>query len=291
MPCKLPPNLRSPVGTVLWFAALVWQGSHQTADADECRYSLFSPAPKAQMRELSPDRPDKTESPYTVDAGHYELEMDFANFTDNIAEGTETRTWNIAPFNFKAGLLNNTDLQFVFDDYLYARTKYTATRATQNRSGIGDLTVRLKVNAWGDDSGTAAFAFLPFIKVPTNTAGLGNNALEGGIILPLAVKLPAEFAMGCEAAALLLQNDLDPRYHADILNSITMDHSIFRPLSGYLELFSDISAQPHSSWIGTMDAGLEMAAGSNLQFDCGCNFGISPAADRYNPFAGVTIRF
>ncbi len=48
---------------------------------DKSGYNLFNPVPENLMRELSPDRPDETESPYTVDAGHYQLEMDFANFT------------------------------------------------------------------------------------------------------------------------------------------------------------------------------------------------------------------
>jgi len=32
--------------------------------ADKSDYTLFNPTPKAQMRELSTDRPDTTESPY-----------------------------------------------------------------------------------------------------------------------------------------------------------------------------------------------------------------------------------
>ena len=48
---------------------------------DKSGYNLFNPVPENLLRDLSPDRPDATESPYTVDAGHYQLEMDFANFT------------------------------------------------------------------------------------------------------------------------------------------------------------------------------------------------------------------
>ena len=51
------------------------------ASKDKSSYTIFNPVPRDLMRELTPDRPDKTESPYTVDAGHFQLEMDFANFT------------------------------------------------------------------------------------------------------------------------------------------------------------------------------------------------------------------
>jgi hypothetical protein len=42
--------------------------------ADKSGYHLFRPTPRELMRELSTDRPDQTESAYTVDAGHVQLE-------------------------------------------------------------------------------------------------------------------------------------------------------------------------------------------------------------------------
>src|SRR5437764_1052507 len=39
--------------------------------ADKSSYTLFNPTPLNLMRDLNPDRPDVTESPFTVDAGHY----------------------------------------------------------------------------------------------------------------------------------------------------------------------------------------------------------------------------
>src|ERR1039458_221434 len=68
---------------------------------DKSGYNLLNPTPDEAMRELTPDRPDKTESPYTVDAGHFQLEMDFANYTRDDAEGVRTAAWNVAPFNLK----------------------------------------------------------------------------------------------------------------------------------------------------------------------------------------------
>jgi len=253
-------------------------------------YNLFNPVPEGLMRELSPDRPDKTESPYTLDTGHFMLEMDFANYTGDKSGDVTTKVWNVAPFNLKVGLLNKVDLQFVFDNYLNVRTENRAT-ATTSQSGVGDFTARLKVNLWGNDGGKTAFALLPFVKFPTSTDNLGNDAVEGGIIFPLAVKLPDDFDLGLETAFSGLRDDNDNNYHADFINSITLGHAIIGKLGGYLEFFSDISTENHSSWIGTVDAGLEFLATENVQLDCGCNFGVTRAADDFNPFAGITVRF
>ena len=254
-------------------------------------YDLFHPVPDARLRDLSPDRPDKTESPYTVDAGHFQLEMDFANYTCSKADGPTAKAWNVAPFNLKAGLFNNVDIQFVFDDYGHVRTDDRSSGTSTTQSGMGDFTTRLKINLWGDDGGRTAFALLPFVKFPTSSDGLGNNAVVGGVIFPLAVKLPADFDLGLETAVSCLRNGGDINYHADFINSITLGHAIIGRLSGYLEFFSDISAESHAGWIGTIDTGLEFGVTKNVQLDCGCNFGVTRAADDFNPFAGITFRF
>ena len=267
-------------------------GFSQDAPAPDKRgYTLFNPVPAKMLRELSPDRPDKTESPYTLDAGHIALEMDFANYTYDKSESATAKTWNIAPFNFKVGLFTDVDVQFVFDDYEHVASVDHEGGTTTFQSGIGDFTARVKINIWGDDGGRTALAFLPYVKIPTNTDGLGNRSVEGGIIVPLALKLPADFDMGLETAVGFLHDDGSGNYHEDFINSITLDHSIAGRLSGYLEFFSDISTRHHAGWDGTIDAGLEFLAAENVQLDCGCNFGVTPAAEDFNPFAGITVRF
>jgi hypothetical protein len=258
---------------------------------DKGQYGLFKPVPENLMRELSPDRPDKTESPYTLDAGRYSLEMDFVNFTYSKKTGVTAKAWNIAPFNMKFGLFSNIDIQFVFDDYLYVRTKDFSKNVTITQSGVGDVFTRLKINLWGDDSGKTACAILPYLKIPTNTDRLGNGAFEGGVICPFTVKAPGDVDVGMETAVSFLHDDDDSTYHEDFINSITFDHSIVGKLGGYVEFFSEVSTHRHSGWVGTIDLGLEFLMRKNVQFDCGCNFGVTSEADEFNPFTGITFRF
>jgi hypothetical protein len=259
--------------------------------ADKSGYDLFNPTPLELMRELSPDRPDKTESPYTVDAGHFQLEMDFANYTEDNADGVRTEAWNIAPVNLKVGVLNNVDVQFILDDYLHVRTVDHVAGTTTTQSGFGDFTTRLKINLWGNDGGPTAFGVMPFVKFPANTDHLGNDAVEGGLIFPLAIKLPAGWDMGLQTEVDFLQNDANDNYHEEFDNMVTFDHAIFGKLSGYCEFFSSVSTERGASWVGTVDVGLEYLVTENVQLDCGCNVGVTHAADDVNPFAGITVRF
>ena len=282
------------ITAAVWlFFGLIGFGARaqETSMPDKGGYTLFNPVPSVLLRELSPDRPDKTESPYTVDAGHYQLEMDFANYTRDDSDGVRTRAWNVAPFNIKAGLLNKVDLQLIFDSYQHVRMDDHTTGTTITQSGVGNITARLKVNLWGNDGGQTALALLPYTKFPTSTDGLGNHAIEGGLLLPLAVKLPCGFDLGLETGTGFFQNGSDSNYHADFVNMATLGHAIAGKLSGYVEFFSGLSTERHSGWIGTVDFGLEFLVTENVQLDCGCNFGITRAADDFNPFAGITVRF
>jgi hypothetical protein len=257
---------------------------------DKSGYNIFNPVPENLMRDLSPDRPDETESAYTVDAGHYQLEMDFANFTYNKADGMTTKAWDVGDFNFKAGLLNNVDVQLVDDNYLNVQTKDNSGKST-TQSGFGDFTTRLKINLWGDDSGTTAFALLPYVTFPTATDGLGNNAVEGGVIFPLAVSLPYDFDLSLDTAASYMKNDDDGGYHEEFIASASLDHQIIGKLSGFLEFFSNFSTESHAGWVGMVDTGLEYLVTKNIQLDLDCYFGVTPAAAEYNPFCGITVRF
>src|SRR5262249_6766416 len=92
---------------------------------DKSKFNLFHPTPTQLLRELSTDRPDKTESPRTVDAGHFQLEMDLVSYThdrDQSGAGDVRRDeWAIAPVNLKLGLLNNVDVQLILETYNYVR--------------------------------------------------------------------------------------------------------------------------------------------------------------------------
>ena len=258
---------------------------------NKSRYNLFNPTPEKLLRELASDRPDQTEGPTTVDAGHYQFEMDFATFTYDRTSGVRTKNWNIAPFNIRVGLLNNVELSLIFESYLREAIDDRPARTMSILSGIGDFITRLKINLWGDDDGHTAFALLPFVKFPTSTGGLRNASVEGGAIFPFSIKLPAKIDMGMETGFSFLRNESGGNYHEEFVNSVTFTREIIGKLSGYCEFFSSVSTEHDSDWIGTIDLGVTYALTENLQLDCGCNIGVTHAADDINAFSGISVRF
>jgi hypothetical protein len=82
-----------------------------TPAPDKSQYTLFNPTPVNLWRPYNTDRPSKTDSPFTIDAGVFQIESDVANWTLDYENGVRTRTWIIGNANFKLGLTNWMELQ------------------------------------------------------------------------------------------------------------------------------------------------------------------------------------
>ncbi len=262
---------------------------------DKSGFHLFNPTPREQMREMNTDRPDLTESPYTVDAGHVQIEMDLVRFTydRHNPERTDRRvkSWSIADTNVKVGLLNDLDLQVVTPLYNLVDVDDRTVGRTSHQRGFGDLTVRLKYNFWGNDGGETAFGVMPFVKIPTNEDHLGNHAVEGGLILPLAVALPGGWDMGLMAEFDFDEDADADGYHEEFVNSITFGHDIVGNLSGFVEFASIATTDSDGHWIGLVDLGPTYAVTDDFHLDTGVNIGVSRAADDVSVFAGLSWRF
>lgn len=263
--------------------------------ADKSSYSLFRPTPRELLRELSTDRPDKTESPFTVDAGHFQFELDVVAVSeDRDRSGTSdlrTRSQAFAPLNAKVGLSPNVDLQVMIDTYQRVRIADRNAGTVQRRSGIGDLTTRVKVNLWGNDGDTTtALALMPFLKFPTNQDDLGNDAIEGGLIVPLAISLADGWGLGLMTELDVVRNADDDGHDVAWINSITFSRDIAGKLGGYVEFFSELSTAEAAQWIATLDLGLTYALSADMQLDAGINLGVTDAAEDWNPFVGISWR-
>jgi len=257
-------------------------------------YNLFNPTPNKYLREISPDRPDKTDSPFTVDAGHFQLELDYANFTydaPNSERGkVESEDYQIAPMNVKVGLLNNMDFQLVLSPYQWQRREDKTTGAVEHQSGFGDITPRVKLNLIGNDSGFFALGIIPFVKFPTAQDNLGNGAYEGGVGIPYAFNVP-NWDVGLQTTVSCVRDDLGSGYHAEIDDSISIGHAVFGKLEYHVEFFSGVSTEKNSDWIGTFDTWFTYQVNENLIFDSGVYIGVTVAADDWHPWVGMTWRY
>ncbi len=261
-------------------------------DTDGPPYSFFHPAPEDKLRDFNPDRPSQFTGPFTVDPGHVQLEMDLANYTLDRRSGADVDQWNAAPFDLRIGLTTRTEIDFLYDGYLNVRTRDRAAHSVSTQSGFGDLTLLFKYNLFGDDGGTFAFGILPYLKIPTNTANLGNKRVEGGIELPLSINLPANFQLGIQVEFDAVRNDADTRFEPAFTDIAYLGYTFLnKKLTFYGEWYSRATQGPDSQVDGEVDTGLIYYVGKSAEVDFGCNFGVTRAAADFEPFAGFSVRF
>jgi hypothetical protein len=291
--CGRPLRKGVPVALMLGLSPLPAFGQTRTdPTSHKSRYHLFNPTPPDQMREMSTDRPDQTESPNTVDAGHFQVEMDLvaAQFDRNRSGGGDVQTtgWGTS-LNVKMGLLNNLDIQFVFEPYAKVEVEDRTVRINDTASGLGDFQTRLKLNAWGNDGGQTSFAIMPFVKWPLPQSSLRNGKSEGGVILPLAIELPRGWSM-CVMTEVDFVRDGDGSYDPEYFNTITFAHDIVGNLGGYIEFAALITSKRGADWQGQVDVGFTYGLDEDTQLDFGCNFGLTKSAPDFNPFIGLSWR-
>jgi hypothetical protein len=269
-------------------------GTTESQTPDKSRYTLFNPTPTEYMRELSADRPDKTDCPFTVDAGHFQIEMDFANMTYNRPNSERSNVrftaFEVAPMNLKVGLLNNLDLQLVYASYQWEKTDSRDTGLIERQAGFDGITPRLKLNLAGNDGGFFALALIPFVKLPLSSGHLRNGSPEGGLGIPYAFDIPG-CDVGFQTTFHCNPSGAGSGYHYEFDNSVSIGHRVIGKLSLSAEFFSSVTTELNSDWVGTVDTWLTYQLNKNLRLDAGVYIGVTPAADDWHPWVGMTWRF
>ncbi len=256
---------------------------------DKSHYTLFNPTPVDLRRPYNTDRPSKTDSPFTIDAGVFQIESDAANWRLDYENGVRTRTWIIpGNTNFKLGLTNWMDFQIVPQFYVNTRTSGPAFGKPVKQDGFGDTTVRLKINFLGNDGGKLVIGFVSSLKIPTNTGHTGNHVWEPGFGLPMNYSLTWGFTLFAQTRIDILDKSRSSNVQVQWQNPIGLSRTIVGNLSGYVEFYDAVSSGP---WVGTLDTGLIYQVTPNCSIDVNSFFGLTRSAADYNVFSGFGYRF
>ncbi len=264
------------------------------AAPDKSGYWLFNPTPPDRERAFCTDRPTKSTGACTVDAGHFQFESDIVNFTDDHSNGATTRTWLFTNPTLKLGLTNSLDVELNMVPAETVATRDHATGVRTTVSGVGDLYARVKWNLVGDDSGDFAFALAPYVKAPTARAGIGDGAVEGGLIAPLVFNLPASWSLSVDPEADVLADASGGGRHANLSGLVSFSRPISKTLTASVELWGDVNFDPKGEVRQySFDLGLAWIPAShpNVQLDGGVNLGLNAATPAAQAYVGLSQRF
>jgi hypothetical protein len=260
---------------------------------DKSSYSLFDPTPDDQMRGFCTDRPPKANLPCTVDAGHFQYESDMFNWTYAHTGDIAVNTYLYTNPTFKLGLTNRIDLELGMAPLETVSAK--GALGKQSLTGVGDLFVRTKVNLAGPEGGDFQAALIPYVKIPTAQPGIGNKAVEGGVIAPISFALPQDFTLLLDPEIDILRNAANAGRHANFQTLANLSHALSGTVTGYIELWGQVDNDPTvAAKQASLDLSLAWVAWTdlpNLQFDIGSNIGLTSATPRIQAYVGISQRF
>jgi hypothetical protein len=266
-------------------------------EADKSQYTLFNPTPTNLMREFEPDRPDLTDNPFTVDAGHVQLESDLFNYSRSRPDpdGTVTEKFLFGSTDVRVGLTNSTEVDFLLAPIDAVRRRLVHPSRDSWAAGPDTLEIGTKFNFYGNDSfekpGSTALGIRPFIEIPTVRNGVGEENVEGGVSVLFTVKLSDKTELETMTEYDFVKNEEGSGYHVEYFNSASYSYEWTSKFSTYFEVATLFGNEDPSGGIVQLGAGILYQPRENVQIDFGSNFGVTRASDQINPFVGLTKRF
>lgn len=215
-----------------------------------------------------------TETPETMAPGRFLLRVDAITVgVDRDPSAPKSYTaLGLASALLAAGVTRDLDLQFGMQFFL--RQTYQVQGANRTSSGRGDTTLRAKYTFWRDPARGAAMAVIPYVKLPSNTGGVGNNHTEGGVIVPWSMDLGRGTVAGAMAEWDILRNPANTRYDSRWLVTAFAKQHLVGSLGVYAETTLAVSSASLSSFTGGLGGGATFDVSKSLQFDYGLSRGL-----------------
>ncbi len=256
-----------------------------------CAITALRPAHADDLRPLCPDRPGKGTSACTLDQGHFQIEIDGFDGTYQRAGGVTTDTTIVVDPTFKYGLSDSVDVETSFAPYIAQRTHAGVSDVTLE--GHGDLYLRVK---WDVAGGGGPFAAVlePFVKAATATRGLGNGAMEEGVVLPLSYDLGDGWSLSSTPELDLLLDAAGSGRHAAAIDVVGFGRSLDNGFTLGAELWTAQDFDPSgtaSQYSFDLDAAWQPGSDSDLQLDAGINFGLNRDTPGAQIYFGISRRF
>jgi hypothetical protein len=246
------------------------------------------PARAEDLSPICPDRPGRGTSPCTLAAGHAQLELGLLDDSFQHRSSVTTDADNVGSVLAKWGVNDRLDVEAGMALVQFQRVHDTS--GTVTASGIGDLFLHAKYNPLAAD-GPFALVLEPFLKLPTAGGGLGNGAVEGGMVLPMSYDLGNNWSLAMTPEADVLLNASGGGRHVSLVDVVGLGRS-FGPMSLGVEIWSGQNLDPAGT-ISQYSFDLDAAwlANNDTQLDCGLNLGLNRATPDLEFYFGISRRF
>jgi hypothetical protein len=228
-------------------------------------------------QELSPiqtDRPDQTETPYTVPSRHFQMETGFSFEHTNDSITTITHPSIL----FKYGVNDHFELRLI--------TEIERVRSGESvMAGLLPVTFGLKVNLMQEDGIIPITSFIGHLSAPT----LASKCQLATYFAPafrftMQHSLSDAFSLGYNLGAEWDGESAEPIF----IYTLTTAYSLSESIGAYVELYG--FAPQNSRADHRLDGGISFLLQNNMLLDISGGVGLTPNAPKYYGAIGFSFR-
>jgi len=231
-------------------------------------------------------RAQYTEVPATVAPGSFLLETDALSLVVDRDGPDKYQALGVGSLLLTTGLTSTWDVQL--GAQLYLRQRFDSRGFTDRQSGVGDVYVRTKWRFFSNEY--VSMAILPYVKIPTNSGGVGNDHVEGGIALPWETYVLGGFlTINSMIDVARLRNAANDAHGTYTSFSTAATKSLTKFLSFYAE--ANAAKSPGVDWIATLGGGVYLSFSDRLGIDVAVYRGLNREAPDWNPVVRVNYGF
>jgi len=223
-------------------------------------------------------RAQMTETPVTVQPGHFLLEIDALSLSLDRNGDDKYTAFGAGLVFLTTGVTRNWDVQV--GAQLFLSQDYDREGVSERDSGVGDVYLRTKWHVYESATTWTSLALMPYIKIPTN-GGVGNDSVEGGLIIPWETRIWGDVEVAAMAQVDIQRNAADEGYDTHWYASAAASRQLTKQIGLYAEAAIGKSSGGDDRE-GVLGGGATYALSENMWFDLAAYHGLASGASDWN---------
>jgi hypothetical protein len=241
-------------------------------------------APAIRAEEISPDRPEVTESAKLVPRGAVQLESGMALSRERRAAVTTERTLS-AEADLRIGIARDIELNVDWEPFV-------RVRGAEDDTGIGDLTLGVRyrfLEGIEDEPWPPHLAVKLFARLPAAGEPIGSGRPDFGVLLLGSVELPLEFELEVNVGAAAIGQSRPRGFLAQGIATASLSRDLAPSLLGFLELLFNTKSERDGREQLAVNVGLVYRLTRDLAIDAGVQTSLAGQGPDYVVRTGLSV--
>ncbi len=239
---------------------------------------------------LITDRPDQTESAFSVPFGYVQFEAGWG-FSHLESAGVQLRTHTVPQALARVGLGHGLEGRIGFPGWNRAERREAGGRTVFE--GLGDVDLGLKYQIAEALGMRPHVAFIGTVTLPTGGAEFGGVRADPSVRLVFANDISERVGVGYNVGATwtsIPDAGGGTRTLVDALYTVAFGFSLTDRVGAFAESFGTFAVSDGATSEHLLDGGFTIMLRDNLQLDMSAGVGLNGAADVWFVGAGLAVR-